>query len=310
MSARNTLVLLTCIAIAGVFWVLNKFSNTYASTIRVKLTYTNIPADRVIVDPLPEVVHFQVRGTGWELFRYSFHLGLPVINVNIAQYSNQGQIPLQTNAAEMSEQLPYQLDITGVQPKTLDLRLEKRSQKRLPVYPKVTLSVNAQYGITDSLQIAPGEVTVAGPASIVDSMTRVPTVPLQLLDIEEDRRGVLSLAPPPVASIQYDTHQVAYHVGVSPFTDATLKVPVQSVAIDTQRILLLQEQVEVSFQIPMSQYSQLDDPTFADRFQVVADFSKVTTADSLVPIRLERFPAYLRNPKLRQKALQFLYLRP
>ena len=137
-------MLLTCIAIAALFWLLNKLSNQYNSTIVVAVTYVNEPTDKVVVQPLPPTLLFEVEGSGWELLRHTLDLDRPTVVVDIGTFASSGTIPLQNIRSGFAQQLPYTLDITQVIPALLPLKMDKSSARRLPVKLQSAIAVHPQ----------------------------------------------------------------------------------------------------------------------------------------------------------------------
>lgn len=310
LSARNTLVLLTCMAIAALFWLLKKLSNTYNSDVRVQVEYVNIPSDKVVIQTLPEELLLQVNGTGWELLRYSIALDKPSVLLDIGQYAGSGRIALQNNRSSLAQQLPYQYDIMQVEPANIPLVLDERSTDTLPVRARTNIQVNTQYGITDSIRLSPQQIVVSGPSSIIDTMTQVPTEMLSLTDVQKDQTGKLALAPPLVSSMTYTPGEVSYAFEVEPFTEASVMVPVTALEVDSTQVMLLNQAVRVAFQVPMDRFADTRQDRFAQRFQVVADFSALTPQDSLAPIQLVVSPPFIRKPALTQRTIKFLWREP
>lgn len=310
LSARNTLVLLTCIAIAALFWLLNKLSNPYHSSIVVAAEYVNVPPDKVVIQTLPETLEMQVEGTGWELLRYTISLERPTVVLDISSFAGTSNIPLQNVRNSLAQQLPYSYEVKQVIPGNIPLVLDERTTKQLPVRVRTHISINPQYGMLDSLQVNPKRIEVSGPTSILDTLSGIPTEVLTLLDVQADQQGTLPLAEPVVSSISYAPDQVTYSFTVAPFTEASVLVPVSPIDVDPTRIVLLNKAVQVDFQVPMTRFADTKEPGFAERFKVEAPFTGVTENDSLVNIQLSVVPPFVRKVQLKQETVKFLWIQP
>lgn len=310
LSARNTLVLLTCMVIAALFWLLNKLSNPYLSTVHAQVEYVNVPSDKVVIQTLPEELELQVEGTGWELLRYTINLDKPTIVLDISQYAGNSNIPLQNIRNSIAQQLPYSYEVKQVSPSNIPLVLDERSTLTLPVRLRTDIQINPQYGMLDSIALNPGQVEVSGPTTLLDTMTGVPSSVLVLRDVQSDQAGLLPLAEPDVSSITYQPSEVRYTFQVAPFTEASIMVPVSIQEVDPTKVVLLNKAVQVDFQVPMTRFSDTKEAGFAERFQVEANFAGLTPTDSTVAVKLTVSPPFVRKAALAQRTVKFLWIEP
>jgi YbbR domain-containing protein len=89
-----------------------------------------------------------------------------------------------TNRVDLQEghvepDLPRRLRVVRLQPGRIELRAEPLHSRRLPVRVELAGSPAFGYSVTES-EVTPGVVDVAGPASVVDQLRAVQTVPVDL----------------------------------------------------------------------------------------------------------------------------------
>lgn len=73
----------------------------------------------------------------------------------------------------------------GVRPDHVRLLFERRAQKVVPVVPNVILSFAEGYTMADSVRVKPGVIAVEGPASKVEGIDSLVTVPIQRQRLSE-----------------------------------------------------------------------------------------------------------------------------
>lgn len=301
-------MLLTCIAIAALFWLLNKLSNQYNSTIVVAVAYVNEPTDKVVVQPLPPTLLLEVEGSGWELLRHTLDLDRPTVVVDIGSFANSGSIPLQNIRSSLSQQLPYTLEIKQVIPAVLPLQMDNSAVKVLPVKLQSAIAVHPQYGIIDAIQLNPDSVQVTGPVTLLDTMTAVPTEVLELQNVQQDQAGRLALTTNAANALSFNPQAVDYAFSVVPYTETAIAVPVNVISTDPSRVVLLNKTIQVFFQVPMTRFADTEADDFANRFRIDADFSALSTTDSTASVILSAKPDFVRQVRLDKESVKFLWV--
>jgi hypothetical protein len=295
--------------LAGLFWLLTKFSQQYEYNIQVGLQVTNYPADLVLVSRIPEQASLRVKGTGWELLRYYVQLRKPEISLNLAQYTDEKAIPLSGNPSLWAENLPYKFQVLGAVPSFIALDFEPLTSRQIPVKLVSDIQLNAQYGLVDSVRYTPSAVTVTGPESLVNEIEFIPTVPLVLSDLKATATGSLDLLQDEISNISLVPAAIQYEVAVEQYTEASISISIGLKGSDGKQVQLKQTQATVEFQIPVNRFSQMNRPDFADQFQIVADFTHTAKEDTLVPLVITAAPPYVRKTVVRPSNAGFYFKR-
>lgn len=84
----------------------------------------------------------------------------------------------------------------GIRPDMVRLLFERRAQKVVPVVPNVILSFAEGYMLADSVRVKPGVVAIEGPASEIEPLDSVPTVPIRRQRLSESIDVEVLLAIP------------------------------------------------------------------------------------------------------------------
>lgn len=187
-----------------------------AALVVVAMLWVSVTADERQSQPVPTEVSVEVRDSTWVLVEAprevstTFQgpnralLGLlmerPVLRVPIDSVTDERmQVPVSVDRVEYDRDLS--VAPSYVTPSTIDLRFERRRSARLPVVASVDPVPAAGYTVVQPIRVQPESVTVRGPASWVESRTRIPTRSVRLegltntvvrdipLDLP-DRRGV------------------------------------------------------------------------------------------------------------------------
>jgi len=169
-------VLLACL----VWYATNVLERDAERVVDAPVVARQVPADLTVIDPPATPVAITLRGPrtlleGVEETRLKFVL--PVRGL----VAGTNRVDLQ--AGHVEPELPRRLRVVRLQPGRIELRTEPLHRRRIPVRVELAGSPAFGYSVAES-QIMPGEVEVAGPASVVDQLRAVQTVPIDLRGVE------------------------------------------------------------------------------------------------------------------------------
>lgn len=183
----------------------------------VAILWISVTADERQAQPVPTTVEVEVRDTAWVMVegpgevsttfqgRNRELLGLlmdkPVVRVEIDSVTGEEmRVPVPV------DHVAYNRDLgvvpSFITPATVDLKFERRRSTRVPVVPDVDASPAAGYAVLQPVGVEPESVTVRGPASWIEGLTRVSTRAVKFedlsntlirdipLDLPTDIRGV------------------------------------------------------------------------------------------------------------------------
>jgi YbbR domain-containing protein len=148
-----------------------------------------VPSDLTIIDAPTTPVAITLRGPrtlleGVEETRLK--LILPVRDLK----AGTNRVDLQ--AGHLEPDLPRRLRVVRLQPGRIELRAEPLRRRRLRVRVEVAGTPAFGYSVAES-QVTPEEVEVAGPASMVDQLRAVQTVPFDLRGLSRDTTRSLGI---------------------------------------------------------------------------------------------------------------------
>lgn len=298
-----------CILISTVFWFLIKLSKEYKSDIIVNVRYENVPDHLVVVNKLPSELNFYVKGTGWQLFRNYVQFKRTEVIVDIANFGPLQSLQTNANHNFFKNQLPFDYTIERISPTEILFEMDDRSERDIPVILIGDIEINSQFGLRDSILLNPPKIRVSGPKSIVDTLSRIQTVEVQLDDLKSNTAGVVDLVMITEANLDYGQTQVRYEINLEQFTESVIELPVKIVNIDEETVVLISKSAELYFQLPIDRYEASKNPEFGENFELIADFNGITETDTTVGLTVTTFPHYTRNRQIKPKTIKFLFLK-
>ncbi|HWP65246.1 MAG TPA: CdaR family protein [Candidatus Limnocylindria bacterium] len=159
-----------------VWWSTNVLERDAERVVDVPVVPRHVPPDLTVVDAPTTPVAITLRGPrtlleGVEESRLKFVL--PVRGLRVGS----NRVDLQEGHIEPD--LPRRLRVVRLQPGRIELRAEPLHVRRLPVRVETIGTPAFGYSVTNST-VQPPMVAVSGPASVVDQLRRVQTVPVDI----------------------------------------------------------------------------------------------------------------------------------
>ena len=232
---------LICLSIASLLWVVHALNRNYKYTIHVPVTFLNLPANKVIVGELPEVLDVEIKASGLKLLFISLKNKIDevVIDFNLLKNNAKSQAYSISNGNfSLQTAINFDVEVVKIRPDTLFFSGNKGKTKLLPI--KANLNVNCLpgYSITSKIIINPAYVSVAGDSLDLAKMDTVYTYFLNLKDVNENFTSSVQLKKP-YSSIIYNLKDVQLSFTVDKLTEATIKIPIQIMNNDGQENIKL-----------------------------------------------------------------------
>ncbi len=178
MSLRPRHPLLFLVALVAAFFLWRSLAgqrreHLSVRGIRAPLTLVNIPRELIITSTVPEAVSVQLRGP---LSRTLDPRSPVEVLLDLAS-ARPGVQAFPIEDADVH--VPPEVEIVSVDPSEVTLELERLQTALLPVRPVLDGSPAPGFAV-GQVRVAPPQVTVQGPASLVDALETVETTPVQL----------------------------------------------------------------------------------------------------------------------------------
>lgn len=232
-------------------WFIVNLNGDYRITINIPVEAGAVPPDMALVDGLPEFLQVEVSGDGWKL-------------VNL--YSNPPEIPIDVIEGEVNlfEQVRQRftveqdVSVLKVQPLFINIGLEPRISKKIPIELLTVLEFEDRYGLVSEPVFSPDSITITGAQSHVDEIDRwlIPDT-LFLMNVRENISETIEISSiDPL--IEYDIEEITYNANVSEFTEGEVSVYIRTQNIPRGSIINYNPStVTIRFDIPIEQYNEL-----------------------------------------------------
>ena len=190
LPIRNWGPRLVALFIAAILWLHVVTEDVYEDTVRVSLSMEDMPDGLIVSNEVPKTALVKISGPGKLLLRAGYDLLKVVVRPNHA-------IGVVKRYYLSVENLEGPLD-PGLKPETLlepefvEIKLDRRAVKKLPVAAQVEMRVKDGYTQVGPLSLTPDQVEVSGPWEFVRPLSLVFTDSVKLSEMDAPvRRTVL-----------------------------------------------------------------------------------------------------------------------
>ena len=304
----NLRVFLVILVLTAGVSVLVKLNKNFNFTVKVPLTFVNLPQDKILKAYSKQEVKVSGRSTGYDYIKYN--LTSQDFAIDLSKLKNKSGRRYYYVFSREDDALKGSLSestVTSFEPDTIFFDLDQNFEKKLPVKSKFDVSFAAGYGSLEGIKISPDSVLVRGPKSNLDSMSQVFTKAERLKDVKKSYNDSIELnASFSNQHIEVIPARVSYKLNVDRFTEGDITVPLQLINVPSNvTAKIFPKRVSLIFNVNFKNYERIK----PSDFKVVCDFEHIdSTSTSITPEILE-YPEFIRDVRLREKTVQYLLVK-
>ena len=188
------------VVLAVLLWFHAVTEQTYQSQFEIPLRIDELESDssrpqRIVANPTPSTVTVLVSGTGKDLLQ----LNPSDLVAILTPYGTPGSTRTYRIGLDDVEIRRPELGVAVeeiVEPQEIQIELDRRSSKVVPVIPRLQLQVADAHTRVGAVQIVPAEVTVSGPSKQVRLVKQIETDSLVRQNVAEPIDQVVLLRGP------------------------------------------------------------------------------------------------------------------
>lgn len=298
-ARRRTLAILMSLVVAFVLWFTFSMRESYSVVVEMPITVERLPEGRALSQLPPARARVTVQGEGWELLK--LRRSPPAIEINTPDET----INVFSSASE-SSRLPPGVVVQSVLPATLDLDLEPRITRRLPVRLRSDLKAAELYDFTGSPTVVPDTVIVSGARSILNGLQEWPTALLERDEVNRSFTADVALSDTLAGLVEINMDRVTVTASAGLFTEAQreLEVRTEGAPLESNPVRLIPSRVTVTYRVPVDQYER----SLADEsFYAFVPYALAVndTTGTLQPILHLPEELVIRDPRFEPRRLQY-----
>jgi hypothetical protein len=300
------------------FWFYRALDDVYVVTVNYPVKYINIPSNKILSGNPTQKIIMRVRGKGFTIL--SNKIAPPTLDLDVNDFSlfSQSEDSLSLYllsryahewfAAELSNKNNQSLEILNISPDTIAFNFTRTSTKNIPVQAVFTNAQNLfarQHMLNGEIIIVPDSVLVIGPASMLDTIHYLFTLPINVSELQDTLNKKVNLAG--IDGTKFTTDKVKVLVPVDRFTESTVEVPVSIWhAPDSIDLKIFPGAVKITYNVSLSKYNlgnKSDFYPYIDYFDIAQNS---LTENAKLKVHLDTVPDYARSITIYPSNVEYL----
>ena len=305
-ASRRSLAMFLSVVVALVMWFSFSMRGTYPVTMRLPVEVMRTPPGQALRAPPPATATVTMVGDGWTML--SLSRNVPTIRVA----ADGDQVDL---AAALQESgLPAGVQVQSIQPQTIELALDTRTTRRLPIRLRRQITTRQPFDLRRPPALRPDSVLVTGAQSLLGGLEDWPTEVLIADDVDRDIRRRVALADTFSGLLSPAVSSTVVSADVVKYTgwDRALPVEVENLPPGVLGVRFEPATVLARYRVPQ-EGDDYDRAENSDDFRAVVDYFDIArdTTDGEVPVSA-RWPADLdvRDVTLTPGRVEYFIQRP
>ena len=287
--SRDRVIFILCVAVALVFWILNRLSSSVKKNFSVDIVY-QLPGNKAFSEPPTQNANVTISGSGWDILTHR----LDKLYISINEDS------LQTFSLRGLAAVQFGGDIQTIEPEVLSVTTENAVEKLLPVEQVSHISFAKGYDLSEKIQTDPEHVRVTGPKQIINNLVSVKTDTVFVKNLKDIFTYDITLSKNPL--LRYNFEKVRVTMKAEQFTEKSLFIPIV-LKNAPEKIKIFPNKIRLDCTVTLNHYSKVT----AEDFIIEVDMRNATpnSKNNTLPLMLVKQPDWARGVKFSPKSVEF-----
>ncbi|MCF6268423.1 MAG: YbbR-like domain-containing protein [Melioribacteraceae bacterium] len=230
------LKILLALIFSVILWVFVSFSNSYTTTFRVPVEFTNIKEGYALLSQTSSEIGLTIKGEGWSLAQITFG---PETTFKISTNENIGiQNYNVSDAIGENRWLSSSIEVVSISPLEIGYSVERLNYKTIPIVADISIGIDEGFGLVSKVELTPDSVKISGPKSLIDNIKSVVTEKYEFDNNDESISTQLKLKE--IKHINFENDITNIEFVVQKIVDKTFNnIPIKIVNVPNLRELNL-----------------------------------------------------------------------
>ncbi|MDB3926682.1 hypothetical protein N9358_01030 [Flavobacteriales bacterium] len=309
IERRHLPVFAFLLTLSTLFWILTVLSKDYTTTVHYKADFIDLPVDKLLIDEEEVDLHLQVIAPGFTILahRLSFRNELPLsvssfIPKKKGNYWNYFLLGEQS-ISQIQEVIPTSMQLLHIQPNRIDLLLDEKAERVVPVKLKSSISFKDLFRQKEAVKLEPSTIVISGPKAVVEVFDEINTELLSLEDVDNNKNGEIEIQSLNHSEINYSAKNIKWELKVEQFTEGEIKLPIEMKNVPKgYEIKLFPDEVTVSYLISLDKFDLVKPDMFAAQILFDSDFKRQS-------VNLSRQADFVENVRVFPSKVEYFLIK-
>ena len=302
-------IFLFLLTLSTLFWILTVLSKDYTTTLHYEASFVDLPNDKLLIDDKNVNLHLQVIAPGFTILAHhlSFRKNIP-LSVSTFIPKRKGNkwnyywLGKQS-ISQLQEVLPNNMQLLHIQPNRIDLLLDDKAERVLPIQIKTDLSFKDLFRQKEPIRLEPSTITISGPRAVVEVFNTIGTETLKIDDINANSSGTINIKPLNHSEINYSLSNVSWELKVEQFTEGKMVLPLSIKNVPKgYEIKLFPNEVTINYLVSLDKF----DLVKRDMFGTNVNFDN---NKKRLPIDLIRQADFVENVRVVPEKVEYFLIK-
>ena len=263
---QRGLAMLLSVVVAVVMWVSFSMREAYTVTLRLPVSVTSTPDGQSLREAPPATATVTLQADGWTLL--DILRNRPEIGVE----AERATVDLGAALRESGD-LPAGVDVQSIQPQSIDLALDTRTRRRLPIRLRSDVGTVPGFDQLRPPRLQPDSVTVTGSQALLGTLDAWPTDLIAEEDMDRPFNRTVALADTLGGLLQPDVRSVQVRFDIGNFTEGSrrLQIEVENLPPSVAGVRFSPSTVRATYRTP-TEGPTYDRARTTDEFRAVVDW--------------------------------------
>ena len=292
------------------FWFVSMLSKQHETSLKVPLIYSNLPADKLVADPVSNFVEVRVKAPGFSILFYNLfnfsELSLDIDKANTKPNKDGSEVFWIMNAKRESvvEIISTSMELLDISPARLVIPFSDRTKKKVAIKLNQSISLKSEMWFANPIILIPDSVMIYGEKQQLDTIDFIDTEELLLTEVSESNSNKVSLSIPD--QVQCKTENIEVIIEIEPFVEQLIEYKVRVMNLKKgYTIKLFPKKVQVTVRAPKDKYSMLQ----TDFLTLKVDASLISADNSTLDVEVENLPSFIQLQRVYPSMLEFLLIK-
>jgi hypothetical protein len=297
------------VVLSAIFWTLTVLSKDYTSTIKYNVEFVDLPVKKLLVENKEVQLQLQVNAPGFTILAHKLKIR-PNIKLSVSGFIPQKKGELwnyfwlgKQSLSEVQEMLPANMQLLHIQPSRIDLLLDQKSERTVPVKLISDFSFEQMFRRKGEVLLNPATITISGPKAVVAVINEVNTKSVSLADINADKKGVVELESINLSDVSFSNSEVNWNLEVEQFTEGRISLKIDAKNIPKgYTVKLFPDEVRLEYIVSLNNFEFVNPSDFSVYTEVDVDLNRLN-------VKLGRKNNFVENVRMVPNKVEYLLIK-
>ena len=236
---------ISALFLAVLLWGIIGLNDPVQVSLKIPVSVSDGPKEEAVITNAPVAVNATIRASGWRVLRCMFD---PTVRLSIPRPSPRNRMVLSTvEVLEQMDAFSRGVVFIDAVPRSITIVSEKAVSKRIPIQPILLGKFREGFDRVGPIHVTPDSVTITGASSVLSTIERWPTTPIQFHDINTPFVSTVTLSDSLSMFVQRSVSSTQVGFEVQPTAEQMISgVPVELIQVpERKKIILIPNVVDV-----------------------------------------------------------------